>query len=285
MDGLRCVMRFLLPICLFVACTPEVVPQYGVATELLISRVDDAGVSSGFDLDGINSLDGDGTGCNIADYVNELGETGVDNAVARLVPILEQTEAIAAEDLIHQAINSGELLILFEMKHYTGEGLNDDDVMLSVMRAYGTPIVGPHGDLVASQTFDIDPSVTVTGQDGLTLTDGLVTASDLTLEIPLEIFDAKLTAILENASARVIWNEDGSFTGYMGGSLDYWSIIDMAMNSNVDQALAESLPLLFGANADLMPDAGGQCTRISFTFTFKGVSAYVFEDGVGYPAE
>ena len=273
-------MRTLLPFFLLAACTPDIAPQYGVATELLISRVDDAGVSSGFDLDGLNSLDGDGTGCNIADYVNELGETGVDNAVARLVPVLEQTEAIAAEDLIHQAINSGELLILFKMDDYAGEGLNDETVSLSVLRGMGTPIVGPHGDLVASQTFDIDPTVTMTGQDELILTDGQVTASDLTLEIPLEIFDAKLTAVLDAASVRVFWNEDGSFTGYMGGSLDYWSIIDMALNSNVDQALAESLPLLFGANADLMPDAGGQCTRISFTFTFQGVSAYVFEDSL-----
>jgi len=249
-----------------------------VATNLLISRADESGVSSGFDLDGLDSAADSATGCGIADYVNELGETGVDNAIARLVPILEQTEAIVAEELIHQAINSGELIILFEMIGSESGSLNDDDVMLSVMRGAGTPLVGTDGNLVASQTFDVDPSVTSTGQDALSLTDGQVTASGLTLEIPLEIFDAKLNAVLEQASVRIFWNDDGSFSGYMGGALDYWAIVDMAMNSNVDQALAESLPVIFGANADLVPDAGGQCSRISFTFTFDGVAAYVFDD-------
>ena len=40
---------------------------------------------SGFDLDGISSVEDDGTGCGIGDYTNELGEDGVDNAIARLV--------------------------------------------------------------------------------------------------------------------------------------------------------------------------------------------------------
>jgi hypothetical protein len=62
----------------------------------------------------------------------------------------------------------------------------------------------------------------------------------------------------------------------MGGALDYWAIINMAIESNVDQALAESLPILFGANADLDPEGSGTCNRISFTFTFDGVSAFVY---------
>ena len=269
-------MRTLIPIFMALACTQEGTPQYGVATTLLISRAED-NISSGFDLDGISSVEDDGTGCGIGDYTNELGEDGVDNAIARLVPILEQTEAIAAEDLIHQAINSGELLVLFQMDGLDDVSANDASVDLTVLRGSGSPIVGTDGNLVSGQTFDIDTSVEATGQEDVVLENGILTAEDLTLTIPLEIFDAKLTAILENASVRIFWNEDGSFHGYMGGALDYWAIVNMAIDSNVDQALAESLPLLFGANADLDPNGTGTCTHISFTFTFTGVSAFVFD--------
>lgn len=271
-------MRIILPLLLLGACTAEPAPQYGVATSLLISRADDDGVSRGFNLDGQDSPEDGTTGCGIGDYINELGEGGVDNAIARLVPILEQTEAIAAEALIQQAINSGELLIIFEMVGVEDDLLNAEQVGLRVLRGMGAPIVGTDGLLVSGQTFDVDTNVSPIGQEALTLTNGQVTAQGLTLEIPITIFDANLEAVLEAASVRIFWNDDGSFTGYMGGSLDYWSIIEMAIDSNVDQALAESLPLLFGANADLKPDANGQCSRISFTFTFEGVSAFLYED-------
>ena len=251
--------------------------QWGVASSLLIARVDDEGVSPGFDLDGQTSEEDGATGCGIGDYQSPHGDSGVDNAMARLVPVLELTEAVAAEDLIHQAINSGELLILFQMSGI--DDLEEDScVDLSVHRGEGEPIIGTDGTLVSGQTFDLDATVDIAHQTDLALVDRSVTASGLTLSIPLEIFDAELVAVLENASVRIDWNEDGSFTGYMGGALDYWSIIDMAMNSNVDQTLAESLPTLFGANADLEPSASGACQRISFTFVFEGVSAFTYDD-------
>jgi hypothetical protein len=257
-------------------CAADEGIQYGVATNLLISRVDENQISEGFNLDGIDSTEDGSTGCGIGDYTNALGESGVDNAMARLVPVLEQTEAIAAEDLIHQAINSGELIILFEMTEVGSDPLHDEAVTLNVLRGEGKPIVGTDGRLVAGQTFDIDTAVVPTGEPEVTLDDGLVTASGLTLNIPLEIFDARLNAVLENASVRIAWNDDGTFSGYMGGGLDYWAIVDMAINSNVDQALAESLPLLFASNADLDPSDMGTCQKISFTFVFDGVPAYVF---------
>ena len=270
--------RFIPFFVLAAACAETPNPQIGVATSLLISRADADGVSEGFNLDGEDSADGGATGCGIGDYTNTLGETGIDNAMARLVPVLEQTEAIAAEALIQQAINSGELLILFEMSGADSELQSSEKASLRVLRGSGTPLIGTDDRLVSGQTFDVDTDVTPTGQEDLSFQDAMITAQDLHLEIPLTIFDATLTAVLEQASVRIFWNPDGSFTGYMGGALDYWSIVDMAMNSNVDQALAESLPLLFGANADLAPDANGLCSRLSFTFTFEGVPAFIYED-------
>ena len=64
----------------------------------------------------------------------------------------------------------------------------------------------------------------------------------------------------------------------MGGALDYWSVVDMAVNSNVDQTLAGTLPMLFGNSADLEPDETGTCQKISITFEFTGRSAFFYED-------
>jgi hypothetical protein len=251
--------------------------RLGVAEELLISRAE-AGVSAGFDLDGETSSEGGGSGCGIADYDGPNGESGVDNAIARLVPALELTEAIAAEDLILQAINSGELLVLFRLSGLDEEATDDSCVSLDVLRGNGEPIVGSDGFIVSGQTFDINTDVHMASANNLVLEDNVVVAHGLHLEVPLTIFDASLNAVLEDASVRIEWDEEGSVSGYFGGSLDYWSIVDMALNSNVDATLAATLPALFGMNADLAPDSSGECTRISFTFTFEGKSAFLFDD-------
>ena len=279
-------MRYLAPIfagLMLSGCTrnaascDEGEERLGVAEELLISRAEE-GVSAGFDLDGKTSSEGGGTGCGIADYDGPNGEVGVDNAIARLVPALELTEAIAAEDLILQAINSGELLVLFRLSGLDEDPADDSCVSLDVLRGVGEPIVGSDGYVVSGQTFDIDTDVSEASATNLVMEDNVVVAHGLRLEVPLNIFDASLNAVLEDASVRVAWDEEGNIDGYFGGSLDYWSIVDMAMNSNVDDALAASLPALFGMNADLDPDSNAECTRISFTFTFEGKSAFLFED-------
>lgn len=251
--------------------------RLGVAQELLISRAEE-GVSAGFNLDGETSSEGGGTGCGIADYDGPNGENGVDNAIARLVPALELTEAIAAEDLILQAINSGELLVLFRLSGLDEDPADDSCVSLDVLRGNAEPIIGSDGFIVSGQTFDINAEVDQASATNLVLEDNVVVAHGLHLEVPLNIFDASLNAVLEDASVRVEWDEDGNISGYFGGSLDYWSIVDMALNSNVDATLAATLPTLFGINADMAPDSSGECTRISFTFTFEGKSAFLFED-------
>ena len=107
------------------------------------------------------------------------------------------------------------------------------------------------------------------------LVDNTVEAHGLEISIPLTIFDASFTAVLSDASVHIAWNEDGSFTGYMAGGLDPQAIIDMANDSNVDRALAESLPALFEPSLDLR-DESGTCSLLSITFQFEGVSGYFY---------
>ena len=110
-------MRLYLPTMLTLAACSNVPcgsgdTQTGVVSELVFARVDDAGVSKGFDLDEATSDEGGLSGCGIGDYTDPDGSNGVDNAMARLLPALDLTEAVAMEDLILQMINSGELLLM-----------------------------------------------------------------------------------------------------------------------------------------------------------------------------
>ena len=62
------------------------------------------GVGWGFDLDGHASAAGDPEGCGKADLTDPEGQGGIDNAFAGLLPTLEQTEAVAVEGLLQDAI-------------------------------------------------------------------------------------------------------------------------------------------------------------------------------------
>ena len=59
----------------------------------------------GFDLDNMNSPATDPSGCYKADLTDPNGNGGIDNAFSSLVPLLEQTEAVAAEGLIPKIVD------------------------------------------------------------------------------------------------------------------------------------------------------------------------------------
>ena len=63
-----------------------------IARSLRFARSAD-GVSDGFDLDGFATSAGDDEGCGVPDLTSPDGTSGVDNAVAGLLPILDLTEA------------------------------------------------------------------------------------------------------------------------------------------------------------------------------------------------
>lgn len=247
----------------------------GVISDLRFARAEE-GVSVGFDLDEHTTTQGANLGCGIADYTSPEGTTGIDNALAAVIPALELTEAVAAEAIIHDAINSGELLLMFALGGY--EGADDTCTDFRFYRGEGDPMVGTDGDLVSGQTFDVDASVPEVTASGVALNNGSSLITDLSITIPLQIFDADLNLQVDDVSMQLDLAEDGSFSGYMGGTFDYWQIIDMAQSTNVDQALADSMPALFGAVADMAPDENGVCQKMSVTLEFDGVSAYNYPE-------
>lgn len=249
----------------------------GVMSTLTFARASDDGVSSGFDLDGAVSTSGGATGCGIADYTSPDGAQGVDNGFAVVVPTLELTEASAVEGLIQDAINVGNLLIMFEIQ---GVDSTEEDgcVDVTLLRGSGTPSIATNGFLEWSQTFDRDldsPSDTVVGA---TISGSRLVAGPIDLLLPVEILNANLTFPITNGYLQVDFLEDGSFRGVMGGAVSTDYIIEVARTENVDQTLGDLVEVLMASTADLSPDETGQCKDIAVTLEFNGVPAFFFAD-------
>lgn len=256
--------------------TSDAPPEIGVIRKLMFARETD-GVSDGFDLDGAMTLADEPTGCGVPDYTGPNGEPGIDNAFARLIPALMLTEAQAIEGIVQNAINSGELLMMFSL---TGADspTDDDCVDLEVLRGLGQPNLGTDRQLESGQTFDRDPSVPPTYAEGLSRVDGSLEAHGLELAIPLQIFLLSLDFKLENAAMRIDSEEDGTYRGVMAGGIDVESLIEVASYQKVDAALLGILESLLTGNVDLAPDAAGECQQISMTFEFEATPAFLFED-------
>lgn len=250
--------------------------QVALIHQLTFARASEDGVSHGFDLDGQDSRAGDSAGCFIADYVSPDGDPGIDNAFARLMPALELTEAQAVEPLIQETINSGQLLLFFELEDLD-DPRSDPCVNLTLLRGKGAPVVG-NDRIVSGQTFERDAETFSSRVEGVRLEDGTLVAGPLTLELPVTVFAVDLLFVLQDAMVRLDLREDGAYWGYLAGGLALEDILAVAREENVDPDLAGILEGLLALNADLAPNDAGECTQISVTLEFAGVSAFFFED-------
>lgn len=249
----------------------------GVLSTLTFARATEEGVSSGFDLDGAVTESGGATGCGIADYTSPDGAPGIDNGFAVVVPTLELTEASAVEGLIQDAINNGNLLILFEL---SGVDSTEEDpcVDVTLLRGQGTPSIATNGELEWSQTFDRDLESPSDFVAGASITGSRLVAGPIDLLLPVQILNADLTFPISNGYLQIDFLEDGSFKGVMGGAVSTDYIIEVARTENVDQTLGDIVEALMDSTADLSPDEAGQCRDISVTLEFDAVPAFFFAD-------
>lgn len=249
-----------------------------VVSKLSFVRRDTKGLSYGFDLDGFASEQGGGDGCGIADVEHpETGEANVDNAFSKLLPALEQVGAGPLEDLIQASIDSGELLIVFEMPQ--PEELVGECVPLTLLRASGPPALG-EDEILPGQTFDrnldIDTSYIACAQfDGTRLT-----GEGFDLRLMLNVFDEFIDLTLLDARVLVDLEAgvEGRGAGIIGGGL---SIDELALNVAGLDGIGDQIPQLIGplleVNADLNPDAQGNCQRLSVQLRFETLPAFLFD--------
>lgn len=250
--------------------------EIGVISAMQFAPAED-GVSRGFDLDGATTELGDDAGCGIPDMVGPEGEPGIDNALARLMPALQGTEAEAVELIVQEAIDTGALLLLFEAQDL--DSTQDDGcVDLSLVRGAGEAVVGTWGRIEPGQTFDRDPDAEVSTAPGATVVGGLLRAGPLDLRLELSYLDAELDFRVHDIQLGLRWEEDGTSTGVFGGGVEIAYLMEVVTSNGVDPELAETLEPLLRSAADLAPDEDGECTQISVTFDFEAVPAFFFDD-------
>lgn len=269
----------LLGLLALVGCTaPEVEVETALISEMGFAWEESEGVSQGFDLDGFTTVEGGTTGCGIPDYTSPDGAVGIDNSFAPVLPALENVGGDALDPLVQASIDDGSLLLLIEMAGLD-DPAEDDCVDLHVQRGIGPPAIGTNGFILPGQTFEQDLDAPDSIVECATMTDNVLHAAPFNMRLPLNIFDEFVDFEMLDGILEMEFHDDGTYSGAFGGGIETAELI---ANVNGLDAIPEAIPDLIetvmDVRADLAPTNGGDCSRISVTFRFSGVSAYLFPD-------
>lgn len=262
----------------FDQCANEGPTQYLLVRQATFARGDAITlVSEGFDLDNTVTGAGDVTGCGVEDYTSSDGTPGIDNSVARLLPILETTEAAAIEPIIQDSINGGALLLMFGL-HGLDSDQDDACVQVEVLQGVGDPFVGADGWIVPGQTFDRDGANPIQMTETVPLVDGVVQAGPLEAAMAFQVLDAYIAFTMHSSMVKLWPNEDGTWSGRVAGGVDIDAMVAVATEQNVDPAVFELIDPVLKLVADMGPDETGTCTQLSMTLDFEAVPAFLFDE-------
>lgn len=256
-------------------CDGDGPEQVLVARRIVFARADETGtISEGFDLDG-----GDGSiGCGVDDYVDPDGVSGIDNAMAGLIPVLETTEAAVIEPLMQDSVNGGALLLMFGLTDFDDEAA-DECVDVEVFKGLGIPMIGNDGWMLPNQTFGVNPDTPVTPAPTASLVEGRLDVGPIeAVDLTLVVLDLNTTVTLSDVQVRLEPMGNGTWQGIVAGGVAVQDIVDVATLQNVDPAVFDLIEPVLNLLADLDPDESGQCQRISMTLLFEAVPAFVYED-------
>jgi hypothetical protein len=246
--------------------------QIFVINVLRSAPVDD-GISEGFNLDGRVSDESDLGSCGVVDFTHPDGTPGIDNSMGKILSALAVVGGAAVEDLVADAIASGEFLILYALSG-VDDLHNDSCVELSILRATGTPDLDAAGRVLAGQTFDRQGDVAPVIIPGLALEDGLLTTRGFEMPVSTVIFDTVVDFDLHDAALELQIDQDLSARGVLAGTV---LAEDMRRTGgDIDAGVSAAVDAAVEHNADLMPDNFGVCGGVSTTLLFEAVPAFLF---------
>ena len=225
-------------------------------------------VAAGFDLD-----DDSGKVCGHDDWDSPWGGDGVDNNLARLIPALESTEAVAVESIVQDLINQGELLLMVEVRHL--DDVQDDAcIAASVMRGQGPLEVGADDLLLPGQTLDVSE---VTPIESAWTADSAIHGAGFPISLPFQVFEVQIPFELESAQFRMeVDPSDYIAQGVAGGAVPIQTVLDVVNDEDVDPELQDLANTLIPAMADMDFDGDGSCEAISLAFHFEAVPVWVY---------
>ncbi|MCA9540675.1 MAG: hypothetical protein KC620_17370 [Myxococcales bacterium] len=248
-----------------------------VARTLKFARIDETGRSWGFDLDARVSTASDREACYQEDFRSPMGDEGVDNQFARLLPLIEAAGGAALEGLVQSAINEGDLLVMMEISG-VDDWQNDGDVQVTLYRGTGLPYVGTDGYVEAWQTFDIDPEAPWSRVEHVALHDGVLEAGPFALTLPIYVFDFVFYITVGDARLHIEFDERGPHSAMMGGAIALQNILDIANNIDGGQQIPGVVENLGRTFADLDRDDEGHCQALSVALRANLAGAFFYDD-------
>ena len=235
---------------------------YFLIDQLSFSRIDEM-ISWGFDIDGEESDAGDAAGCFHQDWVDPLGNTGIDNALGALAPILALTEASAVESIIEEHIRNGSILLVLEWK---------DDVV-HIIRGTGSPLVGTDGRLLDGQSmgYERDPlaSIMLEPQENTWF------GHDFTVELQFSVLSNDILFDLQEGGLRLQREEKGVW-GILAGKIPIERLLVIANDDQVGPN--EIFVDMIQSAADIDPNEEGKCQFFSASFEFRAVPVFLNSD-------
>lgn len=257
---------------------PPAEPEVALASTLGFVRAA-AGLSDGFDLDESSTTGEDP--CGRPDYAAPDGRQGIDNAFAALLPIIESTGGQALKDLVQDAVDSGELLLLFEITGLEGASPGDP-VGVRIVRGMGRPTIGGNGLILPSQTFDADPDLpAATVADATLQEDGSILGSGYDLRLPLAVFDESIDLTVHQGRLHLVPTETG-WRGLVGGGIETQEVADNVLGFDaIPDSLVNAIIGALSIIGDLPAGDDGACDRMSVAMAFEAVPAFLFADELG----
>lgn len=179
--------RLILVTALLAGCgSAEVEPisvNHSVVRALTFNREDPKGVAVGMNLDGFVSESNDGRSCNKSDFVSPDGVPGIDNELAKLLPLIDIAGENALEGLVQGSIDEGRLLMVFEVTR-----MEDGTADLRVLRGMDMPLLGTDGRILEGQTLSLHPEPLLGEIDGTLIQDGVLKTEPFELQLPSQVF-------------------------------------------------------------------------------------------------
>jgi len=254
---------------------------------LSFTEIAEDGTAPGFNLDGVVSDADDKGSCGQPDYVSPEGVEGIDNQLAKLVPLFELFGIGAASAYIQGAIEEGGLLILLQVDGVDSIE-NDDEVTVMVRTGAGNPLLGTDGKLLTGQTFHLHPETPDSFAQTAYIEDGVLHAGPFDARLPVVVLGMQYELTFYGALLRAEWTYDGSLHGgLLGGAATLDDLYGIGETAAADDgSVLPAIKAVVEGAGDLEPNEDGECQKMSAAMAFTGVSAFYFPDepGVEPPA-
>jgi hypothetical protein len=242
-----------------------------------LEGADENGHVRGWDFDGFNSTKNDADGCYTEDFTSPEGETGIDNQIANLLPLVIEETGEALPALIRNSINEGGLLILAELVGASSL-VENDAVGMAFRRGTGTPMLGTDGKLLPHQTYFTHEEPWLGGFSGATIREGRLTGGPFDFRLAVVVFGVEYELPLRQARFDFMLSADGmTIDGILGGLIHADDIIagvaDRIVVDETGNQIRAIVPLL----TDIRNEETGRCELISVVATVQGIPGYIFK--------